>query len=75
MSSFSFPDDDEEASVLATQDLEISAAEPEDALRGPEPEELLERDKFYYFADVIFVVEGCLFKLPRAPFERNSEVF
>jgi len=39
---------------------------------APEP---VERDKSYYFTILIFLVEGCLFKLPRAPFERNSEVF
>jgi len=33
------------------------------------------KDEDYYFADVIFLVENSLFKVPRAPFECNSEVF
>jgi len=35
----------------------------------------LRRDEEYYIVDVIFLVEGTLFKVPRAPFERNSGFF
>jgi len=33
------------------------------------------RDESFYFVDIIFLVEGCLFKVPRTYFERDSEAF
>jgi len=36
---------------------------------------IIRRDESFYFVDVIFLVEGCLFKVPRTYFERDSEVF
>jgi len=36
---------------------------------------VIRKDESFYFADVVFLVERCLFKVPRAYFERDSEVF
>ncbi|OBZ75083.1 hypothetical protein A0H81_05027 [Grifola frondosa] len=33
------------------------------------------RDEIFYFRDVVFLVDGVLFKVPRRNFEENSEVF
>jgi len=35
----------------------------------------IKKDESFYFADIIFLVDGCLFKVPRTYFERDSEVF
>jgi len=35
----------------------------------------IEEDKFYFFSDLVFLVENCLFKVPRLYFERDSAVF
>jgi len=41
----------------------------------PDPQPATRRDESFYFVDVVFLVEGCLFKVPRTYFERDSEVF
>ncbi|KAH8111838.1 hypothetical protein DFH11DRAFT_1512330 [Phellopilus nigrolimitatus] len=33
------------------------------------------KDETFYFSMTIFQVEGCLFKVPRKPFEEQSEIF
>lgn len=36
---------------------------------------VIRRDNYYYFTDMIILVGDCLFKVPRYPFIRTSEVF
>jgi hypothetical protein len=38
-------------------------------------DEIIDKDQDYYSVDVVFLVEGTLFRVPRAPFEETSTVF
>jgi len=55
--------------------LEEGLRAENDVRLNAEPVVSYRRDESFYFADVVFLVEGCLFKVPRAYFERDSEVF